>query len=356
MTFLSSPSSAAESAGNDVPAFPLPTHVEARARHRPASGAERGDCWLTLTLRHAGPRAVRIAYECQGATDAPAVVVLGGISANRHLSASKRYPDAGWWDAQVGVGKVLDPQRFRLIGIDWLGADGSLDAPIDTADQADALAAVLDALGVRCLHAVIGASYGAMVALQFAARHGKRAGRVLAISGAHRPHPFSTAWRSIQRDIVGLAQTPAQRTSALAVARQLALLSYRTADEFAQRFDAPARQIDGHAEFASQPYLRARGLAFAASFDADAFLRLSESIDLHEVDPSTLRAPVTLVGVRDDRLVPIDDLYALAERLPAGTRLHALRSIYGHDAFLKETVAIAAIVRGVLGSDGEVAA
>src|SRR5690606_9368002 len=183
-----------------------------------------------------------------------------------------------------------------------------------------------------------------------------RVDRLVAISGAHRAHPYATAWRSVQRAIVGLGGSASQRRSALSIARQLALLSYRTPDEFARRFDAPAAHRDGVVEFASQPYLQARGADFASRFDATAFLRLSESIDLHRVDPAAIRVPVTLVGNSEDRLVPIADLYALAESLPGRTRLHALRSIFGHDAFLKEHEGIAAILRGALAGDGEVVA
>ena len=39
---------------------------------------------------------------------------------------------------------------------------------------------------------------------------------------------------------------------------------------------------------------------------------------------------------------------ALAERLPRLRRLHLLRSRYGHDAFLKEEVAIAGILDNAL--------
>lgn len=331
---------------------PTPTHATRPSsrsidtRHTPP--AERGECWLTLPLRHAGERAVRVGYECLGPTDAPAIVVLGGISGHRHIAASRRYPETGWWPNQVGTHRPLDPSNLRLIGIDWLGADGTLDAPIDTADQADALAAVLDALGVRRLHALIGASYGAMVGLQFAARHRERLRHLLAISGAHRAHPFASAWRSVQREIVALGRDAEQRRAALAVARQLALLSYRTPEEFAQRFTHPVQWHGARCEVAAQPYLRARGADFAERFDADAFVRLSESIDLHAVDPGAIRVPTTLIGIVEDRLVPIDDLYALAEGLAAPAKLHTLRSIYGHDAFLKEHDAIAAVIADVL--------
>ncbi len=63
---------------------------------------------------------------------------------------------------------------------------------------------------------------------------------------------------------------------------------------------------------------------------------MSESIDLQALDPSAIRLPVTVVAVAEDRLVPPSDAYDLVERLRGETRLRVLRSLYGHDAFLKE--------------------
>lgn len=310
--------------------------------------AERGECWLTLPLRHAGARAVRIAYECLGPATAPAVLVLGGISAGRHLTASRRYPEPGWWPGQVGPGRALDPTRLRLIGIDWLGADGGLDAPIDSADQADALAAVLDELGVRRLRLLVGASYGAMVGLSFAARHGERLRHLLAISGGHRAHPYASALRSVQRAIIRLAADPAQRPAALAVARQLAMLGYRTPAEIAGRFPHGASVAEGDVTVAAQAWLHGHGQRHARRTCATAALRLSESIDLHDVDPATIRTPATVVAVPQDAVVPVADLCDLVERLAGPAQLRLLPSPFGHDAFLKEHEAIAAAIAHAL--------
>jgi homoserine O-acetyltransferase len=302
----------------------------------------------TLVLRHAGPRRVRIRYEWQGPEDAPLLLVAGGISANRHLGASDRFPEPGWWPRQVGAGLALDTQRYRLLAIDWLGADGELDLPIDSADQADAFAAVLDRIGVNRAAAFIGCSYGAMVGLQFAARHGHRLCALLAISGGAGAHPYSSAWRALQRRILALGRSEGGSREALSLARQLALLSYRTPEEFAERFDAPVELRDGRARCAAEDWLEARGAHFVARTSPTAFARLSESIDLHALDAEEVRVPTVLVAVEEDRLVPRADLVALAERLPQARRLHLLRSRFGHDAFLTEHQAIADIVDATL--------
>lgn len=318
-----------------------------------APAARSGEFDLDIDLRHAGQRRVRLRYEDVGDARAPAVLVAGGISAHRHLAANATDGAAGWWDAQVGAGHALDPAARRLLSIDWVGADGRLDAPIDPADQADAIAALLDHLGVVVLQAFVGSSYGAMVGLQFAARHGGRLERLVAISGTHRAHPHASALRALQRRAVALGALQCDDVDGLALARQLALLSYRTPEEFAERF-GPARIVDGRVRVAAEDYLDHCGHAYARRTPPLAFLRLSESIDLQDVDPARIAIPVTLVAVEEDRLVPLAEAYALAQHLRGETRLRVLRSRYGHDAFLKEVDAIAGVLREAL--DGEVSA
>ena len=299
----------------------------------------------SLSLRHAGVRNVEIAYELIGAADAPVVLAAGGISANRHVIASDAFPEAGWWQAQSGVG--LDITRVRLLAIDWPGADGQLDVPIDSPDQADAIAAVLDALGIGTLAAFLGSSYGAMVGLQFSARHPQRVGKLIAISGAHRSHPYTSAWRALQRQAVALGQLQCDESQGLALARQLAMLSYRTPDEFAERFaDAPTL-ANGRVRVAAEDYLEHCAATWVARTSPTAFLRLSESIDLHAIDPRNVLVPTTVVAIAEDRLVPLADMFALAEALPR-SEIRVLRSKFGHDAFLTETLEIGNILERAL--------
>ena len=331
----------------------------ARIARTPAPGAVpvhavRGEVRVTLDLRHAGPRELEVRYERVGDPSLPVVFVAGGISAHRHLGASDGFPEAGWWNAQYGPGRPLDPACHCLLAFDWLGSDGTLDVALDPADQADAVAALLDALGIERLHAFVGCSYGAMVGLQFAVLHERRLRQLVAISGVHRAHPYASAWRALQRRAVALGALQCDDSHGLGLARQLAILSYRTPDEFDRRFDA-AGVVDGRVRVGAEDYLDHCGARYASRTAPAAFVRLSESIDLQALRPESVRVPVTVVAVSGDRVVPLGDALELVERLGGQARLRVLDSIFGHDAFLKEEAAIGEILTEAL-CDAEVAA
>jgi len=61
----------------------------------------------------------------------------------------------------------------------------------------------------------------------------------------------------------------------------------------------------------------------------------------------------TLIRATYDRLVPLADLVGLVEGLGPRGSLRVLRSPYGHDAFLKETDRIDAILATAFRTSGE---
>jgi homoserine O-acetyltransferase len=292
---------------------------------------------------------VEVRYLWAGAPGAPTGIVQGGITANREDCGTGGHAAAsGWWESQVGKGRAVDLDHVRVLAIDWLDA-GDLDAPsISSTDQADALAALLDALGIARVAAFIGASYGAMVGLAFAARHAERVSRLVALAGAHRPHPFATAQRAVQRGIVKLGLNHGCVDDALSLARQLALTTYRSGEEIGRRFGGHAEQCDGRFRLPVENWLEHHGRSFVARFDARRYLALSESIDLHDVDPKSVRVPATLIGFASDRLVPLADLCELQQRLGAPASLEVIETPYGHDGFLKERERLAPLLREAL--------
>jgi homoserine O-acetyltransferase/O-succinyltransferase len=130
------------------------------------------------------------------------------------------------------------------------------------------------------------------------------------------------------------------------------MATYRSAAEFEARFDGEPQRIDGRFQFPVESYLLARGDAYAASYVPEAFLCLSESIDLHRVDASKIQVPTTLVAVREDQLVPLADMRSLSERLAGPSELVEISSLYGHDAFLKEGPALRPVFEKMLESNG----
>ena len=302
----------------------------------------RGDLPISLALTHGGTADLRLGYEIVGWEDAPVLIVAGGISAGRHVLASDAFPDAGWWQAQADAFN-----GYRILAIDWIGADGALDRPIDPIDQAAGIAALLDHRGIKAVAGFIGASYGAMVGMHFAARYPGRVGGLLAISAADRAHPFASACRALQRQALRLGEDNGDASGGVALARALAILTYRTPQEFAERFAEAPEVADGQVRVAAQSYLDAHGERHCRRMSAAAYRRLSESIDLHRIDPSSIDVPLTLVAVGEDALVPAADIEAFAAAAPAAA-YRPIQSRYGHDAFLKEEAQVAAIISDFL--------
>ena len=288
--------------------------------------------------------AVDVAYRLAGRSGAPVVTVLGGISAGRHVFGLPGEA-GGWWEESIGPGKALDTDRYRVLGIDFLGGSHSTTGPrsggtfptVSAYDQAAMIVGLVGHLGIDQLHACVGASYGGMVALALAERHPGRLRHAVVISAAHRTHPMSTAWRSVQRAFVRYALGHGEGPRGLAFARALAMATYRSAREFDERFSGPPEQTAEGFRFPVETYLFARGEAYAAQYRPEAFVCLSESIDLHRVDPAAIHVPVTMVAVVEDQLVPLSDMRELRDRLAGNCRLVEISSLYGHDAFLKET-------------------
>jgi homoserine O-acetyltransferase/O-succinyltransferase len=283
-----------------------------------------------------------IRFRITGAPGAPAIIVAGGISADR-------YPDAGpagergWWSDVVRPGGAVDLDRFQVLAFDF--TPGPIDQPIaiTTADQARLLVIALDAAGIDRAAGFVGASYGGMVGLAFAAAFPERLERLVVLGAAHRPHPMATAWRGVQRRIIALAAEAGRPEEGVALARELAMTTYRSPEEFAGRFDATAPASAGGA-YPVCDYLIACGRRYPARMTAGRLVSLSDSVDRHRVQPEAIATPTTVIAFDSDRLTPLEDARELARRLPALAALHVLPSIYGHDGFLKEAAALKPIL------------
>ena len=284
-----------------------------------------------------------VRFEIVGPRGAPVIAVLGGISASKHVTSSASDPSPGWWEDVVGPGRAIDTREFRVLGIDYV-ASGKGTAPVTTIDQAEVLAAALDQSGVRSLHAVVGASYGGMVALAFGARFASRARRLIVISAAHESDPIATALRHLQRRVVALGREVGRERDGLAIARGIAMTSYLTARHFDERLTGSDRDDSRLVERQIGSYLKKRGEQFAELWTPERYNALSLSLDLHKIRPEDVTVPTTVIAVSADRLVPVAQSRELAQRLGGPSQLIEIDSSLGHDAFLGDSSRISPFV------------
>jgi homoserine O-acetyltransferase/O-succinyltransferase len=292
------------------------------------------------------------AYELVGAEGAPVILALGGISANHHVVSHANDDTPGWWEGLAGEGRPLDLLRSRVLGLEFVDGgrapDGRPRNVVTTQGQAMRIVALLDALGIARVDALIGASYGGMVALALAERWPERVGRLVVISAAHETHPMATALRAAQRRIVEVGLATGRVEECMAIARAVAMTTYRTAREFEERFTTTPFETERGIEFDVERYLRRAGERFAERMTPERFLALSLSADLHQVVPEQIEVSTTVIAAQGDTLVPPGQLRALARRLPRLAGYVTLRTRYGHDAFLTEPARLARILTSAL--------
>jgi homoserine O-acetyltransferase/O-succinyltransferase len=273
------------------------------------------------------------------------------------LSGSARVTD--WWPRLFSTGGLLAEAGNCVIGINMLGScygstgPQSIDPATGTAyganlprisigDNVALQAKLLQKLGIHRLKLVMGASLGGMQALQWAVQFPERVERVISI-GAAPLNAMALGLNHLQRRILKL-----DPKDGLAVARALAVCTYKSAELFDYRF---ARKLDRSGDpdrFDVGGYLDYQGEKFVERFDADAYLALTRTMD--SFDPTRgfssaeaayrrIEAEVTLVGISSDWLFPPQEIAALAEEMgKAGVRCdyRELLSSHGHDAFLAE--------------------
>jgi homoserine O-acetyltransferase len=242
----------------------------------------------------------------------------------------------------------------------------------------EAQARLLDHLGIQRLFAVIGGSIGGMQALRWALDFPDRVERCVAI-GASPLNAMGLALNHLQRQAIrndpawlnGRYQADAQPVAGLALARALAMCSYKSAELFNARFgrkpdrsgENPQGSLAGRYDIAG--YLDYQGALFTGRFDANSYLVISKAMDnfdlargdeLEEDALKKISARLLLVGISSDWLFPPGDMHALAVRAHAAgvdVTYASLESTHGHDSFLADAELLAPIVRAHLEAKGE---
>jgi homoserine O-acetyltransferase len=290
-----------------------------------------------------------------------------------------------WWPEVFAPGGVLSLDRDFVICINMLGScygstgPGSVDPEtgniygpdfplVSIRDNVRAQARLLDSLGIRRLRLVMGGSIGGMQALDWTIHDPGRV-ECAAVIGVAPLSAMGLALNHLQRQAIEhdpewaggyyLPQRPPKQ--GLSLARQIAMLSYKSAELFNERFGRnPNRNgedpwgldnqggglIGGRFDIAG--YLDHQGERFNDRFDANSYLAILRTMDtwdpLHGCSSPAeafgrIRARLCFVGISSDWLFPaqeVSDFVNTIRKAGVHADYREMTSNHGHDAFLAE--------------------
>ncbi|MGQ4277193.1 alpha/beta fold hydrolase [Pseudidiomarina sp. E22-M8] len=275
----------------------------------------------------------------QGSESASNVLVLGGISGGREI-----YNEAGkgWWQGLVRDAELL---RYNVWSLDYLGGIGSSTCqatPTTVELQAQAIQTALTQVGVDRLHAVIGGSYGGCVGMAMATADALPVERLIVLGAAHRASAQAVMLRSLQRDFVALAEELGEAERGIALARALAMVSYRGTTGLDARFPTTSAAID---------FMHQRALRLVQQDPVGArqlFTVFGPALDAFRVAPQQINVATLLIGFKDDLLVPKHVLTELAALLPDCRGYEHVDTAHGHDGFILNTAVFGPTIKDFL--------
>ncbi len=292
---------------------------------------------------------VTIGYQTFGelnSTRSNAVLVLHALTGTTNCLE--------WWSGIIGPGKSIDPAKDFVICANFLGSCYGSTGPADLGfpeitirDIARSQLEFLLELGIRDVQLAIGGSMGAMVLLELALLDHQfgcpiNIERIAAIATGADHSGWRLAFSStIRRTIERFAKVDPVNgfDEGMKLARQFAMISYRSSQEFDERF---GRSTNSDL-FEVESYLIHQGDKIAARFSPHAYSTLTRAMELYDLRADrdedlsvvlkALDIPALFVGISSDILYAESEIKALASSAPHGT-YQTLDAPYGHDSFL----------------------
>lgn len=359
-------------------------------------GARRFESLGEQWVRGGRLPSVRVAYETWGTPNAArdnAVLVFHALTGDSHVAGppGPGHRTAGWWGDVVGPGRAIDTDRWFVVAPNMLGGCQGTTGPSSVApdgrewggrfpfvtvrDQVAVQAQLADRLGIERFAAVVGGSMGGMHALEFAIAHPDRVERLALLATTAQTTADQIAANSLQRTAIQMDPAFADGDyhdadpgegphRGLALARRMALMTYRAPDElngrFARSWQSDVSPLGDDGRFSVESYLDFHGNKFTRRFDAASYVTLTHAMDSHDVGAGrggvaaalgAVRARTLVVGVSSDRLFPVEDQHRIAAGVPDaldGDRAAVIESEFGHDGFLIEHQAVGAHLRRLL--------
>ena len=400
-----------EPTSDDGHSVDLPVHPRAYTADLPVTGAWRsgdpvGDRLFApvgggrpFVLEGGGVLTeVTMAFETWGELSAAAdnaILVCHALTGDSHAhgQAGVAHATPGWWNRVIGPECGIDTDRYFVVCVNSLGGcqgstgPSSLDPEtgtpygsrfptVTTRDIVRCQAAVADHLGIDTWLAVVGGSMGGMQVLEWGVMFPERLRAIAPIATTLAASAQQVAWSAVGRTALALdprfrggdyydAEPGDGPFAGLAIARSVAQITYRSAEVFDDRFArelVDPRSVFGHWDrFQVESYLDYHGEKLVRRFDANSYLALNRTMDLHDLsrDRGSMESaigrlahlPAMTLSISSDVLYPTAQQAAIRDAIrAAGGRCdhHVIQSPDGHDGFLLAARQVGSMLAGFL--------
>jgi homoserine O-acetyltransferase len=336
---------------------------------------------------------IDVAFETYGELNSEGtngILICHALTGSAHAAFYSSEDDKvpGWWDAIIGPGKALDTTKYFIVCSNILsgcyGTTGpssmnpvsmreyGTSFPTTTIrDMVRVQKRLLEWLGVERLQLVIGGSMGGMQVVEWMVMYPDFVERAVPIATGASHTAWGIGLNEVARQAIlndpaymnGNYYASGQPSRGLALARMIAMISYRSPESFTMRFQRE-RMLGGDGDeffdpkniFQVESYLHYQGVKLVERFDANTYIYITRAMDLHDIARgrgnlgdvlSSVRANTTCVGINSDELYPAVEQRGLAELIP-NARYAEIQSIHGHDAFLIEFEQVNRLVKEFL--------
>ena len=293
---------------------------------------------------------IKLYYQQVGKQIGTAPVVL----VNHSLTGdSKLTGEGGWWNEMIGPDKIIDTNRYTVLGFNIPGngvMDQTFSNPEDfhAGDIAFLFLKGLHALDVKFLHALIGGSIGGGIAWEMIAIAPKLCKFLVPVAADWKANDWIIANTFLQKRILINSKQP------LEDARIHAMLTYRTPKSFDSRFGRTKNQELG--VYNIESWLMYHGDKLAKRFKLKAYQMMNHllaSVNIEREGKSVediikkINAEIHLIAIDSDLFfTPGEDrkTFEIGKKIKKNIFYHELTSIHGHDAFLIENEKMAQIL------------
>ncbi len=332
---------------------------------------------------------VQVGWESYGTLnkDKSNVILITHFFAGTSHAAGKYSADdelPGYWDTIIGPGKAVDTDKFFVISCDTLvnlnakdprvittgpssinpdtGQRYGMDFPIVTmCDFVNVQKALLESLGIKKLHTVMGASMGAMQAFEWATSYPEMVERVISVVGAAQANDWLIAWFDISSDLI--RQDPewnkgdyyGHKEPVTGLKSALKMMTLQAGSPL--NLDLHRREWTDHNKnpldnfdntFKVETTLKKISEKGAEYADANHFLYLAKASQLFSINLDLLKAPVLLLPAETDILLPPVLSEKILDTIKNGVELVTMKGTYGHLGFIFSINQVALSIKSFL--------